>query len=108
MNDRLKLIIGGLVVAFVFVGVGVFALGFANETVDAIERLFGASEWETWFPPLPGYALPGFEGNAVASFLVALGFTGLVLVVTLGTMRLLTRRPKGQGKPSADDHPLSS
>jgi hypothetical protein len=108
MDDRSKLIIGGLIIAFVFVAVGVVLFGFANETLDEIARLFGAPEWEIWFPPLPDYEVPGFEGNTLASFLLGIGFTGLVLVATFVIMRLLTRRPQARGKASTDSFPPSS
>jgi hypothetical protein len=108
MDDRFKLIIGGLTVAFVFVGVGAAVLGFANETLDVIARLFGAQEWELWLPPLPGYEIPGLEGNPAATLLLGISFTGLVLVVTFGVMRLMARRPQAQGKPTAGESRPSS
>jgi hypothetical protein len=92
MNDRSKLILTGFIVAIVFVGVGAVALGFANETLDVIAQLFGAPEWETWLPPLPDYEIPGFGGNPVATFLLGVAFTGIILVATFGVMRLVTWR----------------
>lgn len=108
VDNRSELMIGGLIIAFVFVGIGVVVLGFANETLDVIASLFGAPEWEIWFPPLPDYEVPGFEGNTAAIFLVGIGFTALVLVATFVIMRLLTRRSPPRGKPSTDGLPPSS
>jgi hypothetical protein len=94
VDARSKVVIAGLVVAFIFVGVGVVALGFANETLDVIASLLGAPEWEVWFPPLLDYEIPGLEGNIVASFLLGTGFTALVLALTFGIMWLVVRRQK--------------
>lgn len=86
----------GFIVAVVFVTVGVIVLGFANETLDVIAELFGAPELELWFPPFPDYEIPGFEGNLISNFLVGIGFTVLILVLTFGIMWVVTRlRAKG-------------
>jgi hypothetical protein len=104
MDDRYKIMVAGFVVAMGMVGVGAVALGFANETLDVIARLFGAPEWETWFPPLSNYEIPGFGGNTVATFLLGVAFTGVVLVLTFVVMRLVTRRTKS----STEERPKDS
>lgn len=104
MDDRLKLVVAGFIVATVLIGVGAVALGFANETLDVIARLFGAPEWETWFPPLPGYDIPGLGANPLTTFLLGVAFTGVVLVVTFVAMRLVTR----QSKSSTEEQPKDS
>jgi len=91
MEGKYKLMIGGLVVAAIFVAVGVGLLSFAAETFDKIAELFGAPEWEVWHPPFPDYEVPGFEGNLVMNFLLGLGFTALILLVTFITGWTITR-----------------
>lgn len=98
MDKESKLVIVGLIAAVVFVVVGVVALGFANETLDVIARLFGMPDWEVWFPPLPDCGIPGLGQNVIATLFLGVGFTVLVLVVTFAVMRLVTRRRK----PSAE------
>ena len=82
MEDKYKLMVGCFIIAAVFVAVGVGLLGFAAETFDAIAELFGAPEWEVWHPPFPDYEIPGFEGNLAMNFLLGLGFTALILLLT--------------------------
>ena len=94
MKDKNKLMIGGLTVAVIFIAVSVVAFGFANETLDVIAEMFGAHEWETWFPPFFNYEVPGFEGNLIMNFLVGVGFTALILVLTFALMWLVTRSRK--------------
>jgi uncharacterized membrane protein len=91
MEKKYKLMIGGFIVAAVFVAIGVVALGFANETLDVIAEMFGAPEWEIWFPPFPDYEIPGFEGNMITNFILGIGFTVLILVLTFGVMWAITR-----------------
>lgn len=91
MKKKYKLMICGFVVATIFVAVGVVVLGIANETLDVIAGMFGAPEWETWFPPFPDYEIPGYEGNLITNFLLGIGFTTLILVLTFGIMWAVTR-----------------
>ncbi len=92
MQDKYKIIIAGFVVAVIFVVVGVVLLGFANETLDVIAGLFSAPEWEIWFPPLPDYEVPGFEGNMLTNFVIGIAFSALILVLTFLIGWLITRR----------------
>jgi hypothetical protein len=92
LESKYKLLIGGFLVAVILVAVGVFFLGFANETLDVLAGLFGAHESETWTPPFPDYGIPGFEENPLASFALGIGVTGLILVLTFLIGWLLTRR----------------
>jgi uncharacterized membrane protein len=91
MEKKYKLMIGGFIVAATFVAIGVVVLGFANETLDMIAELFGAPELEIWFPPFPDYEIPGFEGNMITNFILGIGFTVLILVLTFSIMWAITR-----------------
>jgi len=91
MEKKYKLMIGGFIVAASFVAIGVVVLGFANETLDMIAEMFGAPELEIWFPPFPDYEIPGFEGNMITNFILGIGFTVLILVLTFCIMWAITR-----------------
>ncbi|MFX1562099.1 MAG: hypothetical protein ACFFDP_02195 [Promethearchaeota archaeon] len=91
MEKKYKLMIGGFIVAASFVAIGVFVLGFANETLDMIASMFGVPEWEIWFPPFPDYEIPGYEGNLITNFIIGITFTLLILVLTFGIMWAVTR-----------------
>jgi hypothetical protein len=92
METKYKILLGGFLVSVIFVAIGVFFLGFANETLDVIAGLFGAPEWETWESPFPDYGIPGLEENPIASFLLGIGVTGLILALTFLIGWLITRR----------------
>lgn len=92
LESKYKVIIGGFVIAVIFVVVGVVLLSVANETLDVIAGLFGAPEWEIWFPPFPDYEIPGFEGNLLTNIIVGIAFTALILGLTLLIAWLCTRR----------------
>ncbi len=89
MDQKYKLILGGALIAIIFVAIGVVWLGFANETLDVIASLFGAPEWELWIPPFPDYEIPGLEGVLLSNFLLGIVFVALILGITFGLMRLL-------------------
>ncbi len=86
------MLIGGFLIAILFVVIGVFVLGFANETLDIIAGLFGTHESETWTSPFPDYGIPGLEDNPIASLALGIGITGLILVLTFLIGWLVTRR----------------
>jgi hypothetical protein len=94
LESRYKLLIVGFLIAVIFVAVGVFLFGFANETLDVFAGLFGSPEWDTWTPPFPDYGIPGLEENPMASFLLGVGVTGFILALTFLIGWLITRRNK--------------
>lgn len=89
MDQKYTLMLAGVLIAIIFVAIGVVWLGFANETLDLIANLFGAPEWELWIPPFPDYEIPGLEGVLLSNFLLGIVFAVLILVITFGLMRLL-------------------
>ena len=91
MEQKYKLILGGFIIAVIFVAIGVIWLGFANETLDVIAELFGAPEAELWIPPFPDYEIPGFEGVMLSNFLLGIAFVALILFITFGLMWILVR-----------------
>ncbi len=91
MEQKYKLILGGVLIAILFVAIGVIWLGFANETLDIIANLFGAPEWELWIPPFPDYEIPGLEGVLLSNFLLGIVFVVFILGITFGLMWLLVR-----------------
>ncbi|MFX1565007.1 MAG: hypothetical protein ACFFCH_03350 [Promethearchaeota archaeon] len=91
MEQKYKLILGGFIVAVVFVVIGVLWLGFANETLDLIAELFGAPEWELWIPPFPDYEIPGLEGVMLSNFLLGIVFVAIICFITFGLMWILVR-----------------
>ncbi|MFX1318620.1 MAG: hypothetical protein ACFE9D_11490 [Promethearchaeota archaeon] len=91
MDQKYKLMLGGVLIAIIFVAIGVIWLGFANETLDVIANLFGAPEWELWIPLFPDYEIPGLEGVLLSNFLLGMVFVVLILGITFGLMWLLVR-----------------
>ncbi|MFW9831300.1 MAG: hypothetical protein ACFFD8_05955 [Candidatus Thorarchaeota archaeon] len=91
MEKRNLFMVGGLIVAIIFVILGVLWLGYANETLDVLAHMLGASEWQLWIPPFPDYEIPGMEGVTLSTFLLGIAFIGIVMGATFGIMWLLMR-----------------
>lgn len=74
-----KGVLVGVIVAAVFVIIGVLFLSGSAETLDRVAELLGAKERSIYEAPFPNYAIPGFEGNKPAE--IALGVLSTLLVV---------------------------
>lgn len=73
-----KGVLVGVIVAGVFVIIGVLFLSVSAETLDRVAEFLGAKERSVYEPPFPSYAIPGFEGNKLAG--IALGVLSTILV----------------------------
>ena len=83
--------------------IGVVWLGFANETLDVLAHMLGASEWQLWIPPFPNYEIPGFEGGTLLNLLLGIAFVVVVMVATFGIMWLLVKvRSRRRQDPKSD------
>jgi len=71
-----KGVVVGVIVAAVFVIIGVLFLSVSAETLDRVAELFGAKERSIYEAPFPSYAMAGFEGNKSAE--IALGVLSTV------------------------------
>jgi len=93
IRDR-NLVFVGLLVTVIFVIIGSFWFSQSRETLDQVAERFGAEESPVWKPPLPDYAIHGFEGNMVLNVLVGVAFGLLVFGVTMNIGRILRTKRK--------------
>jgi len=89
MSQRRKLLAVSITISIIFVVIGCVWLSFSAETLDEVAERFGASESPAWTPPIPDYALPGFEGNVVANISIGIVFTLLTLGVIFSVGKVL-------------------
>jgi hypothetical protein len=89
-----KMLAAGLLLAVVFVVVGVLVFSYARETLDLQAKILGAEDETVWEAPFPDYAVVGFE-NEVCTILLGIVSTLAIFGVTLGVAMLL-KKPKGQ------------
>ncbi|NWG09008.1 MAG: hypothetical protein HXX80_01630 [Nitrososphaerales archaeon] len=83
MARNKRLLIFGVIVSAIFVMIGCVWLSSSAETLDMIAEHYGVSERPFWIPLVPGYELPGFEGNIIANMTIGITFTLLILGFTL-------------------------
>ncbi|MBS7657737.1 MAG: PDGLE domain-containing protein [Candidatus Bathyarchaeia archaeon] len=91
MENR-KMIIFGIIISIIFVIVGCIWLSVSVETLDKIAEKFEATEISIWNPPLPDYALPGFEENVMLNISVGILFTLITFLVSFGVGKALGRK----------------
>ena len=78
-----------MVVALVFVAVGVVWLSASIETFDVVAEHLGVEEERLWTPFLPDYTIPGLEESLGATLILGIASTLLVLGVAYGVGRVL-------------------
>lgn len=81
----------GLVVALVFVLVGVFVLSYSMETLDKQAEQLGAEEKPIYNPPFADYTIPGLD-NVWGALLIGIVGTLLLFIVGLGVAILLNKK----------------
>lgn len=89
---RLEVI--GLIVAFVFVLIGVVWLSNSVETLDVKAEQLGAEENPVYEAPLPDYTVPGIEENLTVNLLLGIFSTLVIFGVTLGIGKILARKKR--------------
>jgi hypothetical protein len=85
-----KMLTLGLILAMVFVVVGVMIFSYAQETLDVKAEELGAQESTVYNAPFPDYVIQGFEGelgNILLGILSMLAIFG----VTLGVAMMLKK-----------------
>jgi hypothetical protein len=90
-----KTIIIGLVVAIIFVLIGVFFLSYALETLDVKAEQLGAQENPIYEPIFPDYVIPGMD-NPVATAILGIASTLLLFAVAFGVAKLLKKKKSQQ------------
>jgi hypothetical protein len=86
-----KTVIVGLIVAIIFVMLGVFCFSYALETLDVKAEELGAQEQPVYEPPLPDYTIPGLE-NEWGTLLLGVTSTLLLFIVGLGVAKILSKK----------------
>jgi hypothetical protein len=89
-----RLEVTGLVVAFVFVLIGVAWLSNSVETLDVKAKQLGAKEKPIYKAPLPDYTVPSLEENLTINLLLGIISTLFIFGVTIGVGKILVRRDK--------------
>lgn len=86
-----KTVIVGLVVALIFVLLGVFCFSYALETLDVKAEQLGAQEQPIYEPPFPDYTIVGME-NEWGALLIGIAGTLLLFIVSLGVAKILQKK----------------
>jgi H+/Cl- antiporter ClcA len=86
-----KTVITGLLVAFIFVLLGVFVFSYAMETLDQQAELLGAQENPAYSAPLADYAIPGVD-NVWGALAVGLTSTMLLFGVSFLVAKVLQKK----------------
>ena len=87
-----RTIIIGLIVALIFVLIGVFLLSYSMETLDKQAEQLGSEEKPLFNPPFADYTIPGLD-NVWGGLIVGIMGTLLLFVVSL-TVAMLLRKKK--------------
>jgi hypothetical protein len=86
-----KTVLIGLVVALIFVLVGVFIFSYSMETLDKQAEQLGAEEKPVYNPPFADYTIPGMNNDWGALIIGIIG-TLLLFIVGLGAAILLNKK----------------
>jgi ABC-type phosphate transport system permease subunit len=86
-----KTLLIGLVVALIFVLVGVFILSYSMETLDKQAEQLGAEEKPVCNPPFADYTIPGLD-NVWGALIIGIVGTLLLFIVGIGAAILLNKK----------------
>jgi len=86
-----KTIFIGLVVALIFVLVGVFIFSYSMETLDKQAEQLGAEEKPVYDPPFADYTIPGMN-NVWGALIIGIVGTLVLFIVGLGAAILLNKK----------------
>ena len=86
-----KTVFIGLVVALIFVLLGVFILSYSMETLDKQAEQLGAEEKTVYNPPFADYTLPGLD-NVWGALIIGVVGTLLLFIVGLGAAIFLNKK----------------
>ena len=87
-----KTVLIGLVVALIFVLVGVFIFSYSMETLDKQAEQLGAEEKPVVYnPPFADYTIPGMN-NVWGALIIGIIGTLLLFIVGLGAAILLNKK----------------
>ena len=90
-----KTIVIGLLVALIFVVVGVFVLSYSMETLDKQAEQLGAQENPVYNPPFPDYTIPGVD-NVWGALIIGIAGTLLLFATGLGVAKLMHKKKRNQ------------
>lgn len=86
-----RTLIVGLIVALIFVVLGVFVFSYAMETLDVKAEQLGAEEQPVWEPPFPDYNVSGSDSQWVA-LIIGIAATLLLFVAGLAVAKLISKK----------------
>ena len=91
LSKNQKLVLCGLLVALVFVLIGVFALSYSMETLDKQAEQLGAEEKPVYEAPFADYLIPGLS-DTVGGLIIGISGTLLLFVFGFGAAKLLKKK----------------
>jgi ABC-type phosphate transport system permease subunit len=86
-----KTLLIGLVVALIFVLVGVFIFSYSMETLDKQAEQLGVEEKPVYNPPFADYNIPGLD-NVWGALVIGIVGTLMLFIVGLGAAILLNKK----------------
>jgi hypothetical protein len=91
LSKNQKTVIVGLVVALVFVLIGVLALSYSMETLDKQAEQLGAEEKPFYEAPFADYLIPGLD-DVTGGLIIGIIGTLLLFVVSFAIARTLSKK----------------
>jgi cobalt/nickel transport protein len=88
-----KTIIVGLVVALIFVVIGVFVLSYSMETLDKQAEQLGSQENPIYEPPFPDYLISGVN-ETLGGLIIGIGGTLLLFFLGFAVAKVLSKKKK--------------
>ncbi|MDR0373714.1 MAG: hypothetical protein LBI79_09265 [Nitrososphaerota archaeon] len=94
-NNKLnqKTVLIGLIVALIFVILGVFCFSYAQEMLDLQAEELGLEAQPIYDPPFPDYNILGFE-NKWSTLIIGVTSVLLLFVVTFAVAKLLSKKKR--------------
>jgi hypothetical protein len=91
LSKNQKTVLIGLLVALIFVLIGVFALSYSMETLDKQAEQLGVEENPVYQAPFADYLIPGLN-DTVGGLIIGVGGTLLLFVFGFGAAKLLKKK----------------
>jgi ABC-type phosphate/phosphonate transport system permease subunit len=91
LSKNQKTVIVGLVVALVFVFVGVLIFSYSMETLDKQAEQLGAQENPVFEPPFPDYLITGLD-DVSGGILIGIIGTVVVFALSFAAAKVLSKK----------------
>ncbi len=91
LSKNQKTVIVGLVIALVFVLIGVLALSYSMETLDKQAEQLGAEAKPVYEAPFADYLIPGLD-DVTGGLIIGIIGTLMLFIVSFAVAKLLSKK----------------